>query len=525
MKRRPAIGVVVAALVSSAFSACVGDDPVLPASAADDAGSVDGAGAETAPGDAASTTDGPDSGEDPGPPPASTGTLTWAAAIVGDNVSGNSVAFDGLGNVFVGGGYLSSTVIDFGNGKTLPANTGSYDGYIAKFNATGLCQWAVALTGTGVGDRVVIALAAAPGGEVAFVADTQSSTVKLDKAAVPGLGGSDVTVGQLDPSGSQKWLRVFGSANGESPQAIAVDATGRVAIAGTYIRNTAVDISFDGITANPPQSPNGQTFVAILDASGTAKSLKAFTVGNAIDAGVSRSMPHALAFDPSGNLVVGGEFYGSLETHWAEASSKSHTSAGQDDAWIAEIDLQNKTKWSVAFGLAGADSIHGVASDSQGNVYATFGYQGNVVVTKTPLPSFGIGDVGIARFDPTGTILGANGYGSVMNEVPTNIAVDRWNEVIVSGLMNGDVNFGKPAMAYGGGDGFVAKLSPASDGLWAYGIGSSAIDDEANSVAVDKAGNVAISGKVQPNPAASILGKGFVIPAGKSAAFVAVTTP
>jgi hypothetical protein len=166
-----------------------------------------------------------------------------------------------------------------------------------------------------------------------------------------------------------------------------------------------------------------------------------------------------------------------------------------------------------------------VASDSQGNVYATFGYQGNVVVSKTPLPSFGVGDVGIARFDATGTLLGANGYGSVMNEVPTNIAVDRWNEVIVSGLMNGDVNFGKPAMAYGGGDGFVAKLSPTSAGLWAYGIGSSAIDDEANSVAVDKAGNVAISGKVQPNPAASILGKGFVIPAGKSAAFVAVTSP
>ncbi len=58
------------------------------------------------------------------------------------------LAADGAGNMYITGWFRNTA--DFGNGKTLVAKAtgGGHDAYIAKYSATGVCQWAYRMGGT-----------------------------------------------------------------------------------------------------------------------------------------------------------------------------------------------------------------------------------------------------------------------------------------------------------------------------------------------------------------------------------------
>jgi len=259
----------------------------------------------------------------------------------------------------------------------------------------------------------------------------------------------------------------------------------------------------------------------------------AFPLTASDNAGTSVVTPHAVAFDASGNVIVGGEFTGSIDLRYKETTTQTATSKGSNDGWIAKIDKTNAVVWATTIGGSSdpdagqlTDNVHGLGVDPSGNVVAAFNYGVGVTLGATNLPSFGFADVGIARFSPTGTALEANGYGSASSDTPSSIAVDRWGQVIVGGLMQSSINFGKPASAAGAGDGFVAKLSATWAGQWAYGIGGSTNNDQTNGVAVDNAGNVAIVGTIggSVNPI-TVLGTNTTVPQGQTATFVAVTSP
>jgi len=55
------------------------------------------------------------------------------------------VEIDKLGNIYIGGWYFSSTV-EFNNGISLE-NLSDYDAFIAKYNSEGICQWAERIYG------------------------------------------------------------------------------------------------------------------------------------------------------------------------------------------------------------------------------------------------------------------------------------------------------------------------------------------------------------------------------------------
>lgn len=522
-------------LTGAVFLACVGDDAAPSGTIAANDGGTD---SSTTTGDGQANdgsitpVDSGDSGDAGDLPPPATGTVKFALTFIGDgspSIFGNAVAFDGLGNVYAGGGYKSASPVDLGNGKSLPANATQFDGFIAKFDATGKCLWAAVLDGTDDGQKQVFSLAAAPNGEVVFAADTGgAASVKLDGASVAGKGANDVAVGRLSASGQQVFLRTLASPGYEFAESIAVDATGKIALTGKYIRDTATDPAFDGIVANPPVRPNPIGFLALLDANGVTTTLKAFPYQ---DTGPQSYVnPHSVAFAPDGNVVVGGEFTGTIELRSGEPAGQAVPSAGNNDAWVAKVDTTtNKVIWAYGFGGTGNDNIHGVAVDPKGNVTVCLNYGSALNVGAANLPApIGSTDVGLLRFDANGGLPVGFSYGSASSDLPAKIAVDRWGNLAVVGLMGDTLTFGtKVATAFGGaGDGFIAKLSPTGTGLWAYGIGGAGNNDQINAVAVDQQGNVASVGTLGGSGSPiTLFGKTVNVGPGKYAAFIAVTSP
>lgn len=72
----------------------------------------------------------------------------WAKKIAGtDDDYANSISTDANGNVYVAG-YFYSDTLTFNNSITLSNSGYGKDGYIAKYNSNGVCQWAEKIGGT-----------------------------------------------------------------------------------------------------------------------------------------------------------------------------------------------------------------------------------------------------------------------------------------------------------------------------------------------------------------------------------------
>jgi hypothetical protein len=506
------------------LAACVGDAPdIAGASDGSDSG-ADGAGPNA---DGGGTNDAAD---DAGGPPTPTGTLQFNAVAHSFNMLAGSVAFDGTGNVYVGGGYVADTVVDLGNGKSLPvAGTTSYNGFVAKYDARGQCLWALPIAGSSNGNRQVTSIAATNTGDVVFGLSSMSTTTTLGTINVTGAGSEDIVIGKIDAAGTPQWLKLFGRSGYETVETIAVDpVSGKIAVGGRYIRSDSADLVFDGHAANPPLKGNPGAYVALLDPNGLGVSAKGFPVATTDTVVTSFSTTHSVGFAPDGNLVVGGEHAGSIQLrHNDSGTTQVAVSKGESDGWLAKLDVAtNKVLWATTFGGTGADAVQGVTTDSGGNVYATFDYRSTFTLGTTPLQPAGGADIGIVKFDPNGGMPAVSHYGTPESEMPSKMAVDRWGYPVVVGRMSSTIDFGRPATAYGAGDGFVARLLPTGGAVWAYGVGSSSGIDKINAVAVDAKGNVAVVGTLQGSgDPITLFGKTVNVPPKSNGVFLSVLAP
>lgn len=162
------------------------------------------------------------------------GVLQWSTYFGGPlDEFATGVAADANGNVFITGHTPSTSAIATAGAYQTTYAGGSFDAYIAKFNATGTIQWSTYYGGNDADNGWGIVTD--PGGNVFVAGNTFSATGIASSGAYKTTidGVSDAFILKLNSGGSREWATYFGGSGDESGLlSIARASTGTLLITG-----------------------------------------------------------------------------------------------------------------------------------------------------------------------------------------------------------------------------------------------------------------------------------------------------
>jgi hypothetical protein len=173
---------------------------------------------------------------------------------------------------------------------------------------------------------------------------------------------------------------------------------------------------------------------------------------------------------------------------------------------LATAGLQSQNfQWAAAFSGSQSDWATGIASDAAGNAYATGIYYGTSDFDPGPsnyfMTSNGSADIFVAKLSPSGQFRWSRSLGGSFNESAAHIDTDSQQNIYVTGLFEGTVDFDpgpgsytlNATSAFSSGNVFILKLDSSGNFLWARSLVTQS-SAKAVSVKADASGNCFILG-------------------------------
>jgi len=310
-------------------------------------------------------------------------------------------------------------------------------------------------------------------------------------------GGKDVFIAKLNASGTLVFSSFYGGSGQDSGNAIAVDSSGRIFVAGdTDSANLPVK---DAIRS----SLCGSSDAFLLELDTTGLILFATYLG-----GRYSDRATAVAVDGSGAVYLTGS---TASPDFPAANSFQSTLRGAQNAFITKIDTRTKQILFSGFlggsggnGIASSDMGTAIAVDAGGAVYVA----GNTNSTDFPVlncfqcSASAFGDAFIAKIDPSGSSLLYSTYlGGCSADYATSIAVDSAGRAWVAGYTL-SLDFPRDVFDlstyHGQLDVFLTSLSPDGKSLFSSTLFGSSGADAAFAIAVSGA-NTYIAGQTGSN--------------------------
>jgi hypothetical protein len=200
------------------------------------------------------------------------------------------------------------------------------------------------------------------------------------------------------------------------------------------------------------------------------------------------------------------------EYKWARKAIDS-MSTGYAYWWANSCNSCNGIVQNNTYAWYGNAGKRNSTVDADGNTYVIGSFNGTVKIGNNVLISNNVNncnlcgwastgyacfDFYVAKYDSSGNALWAVSAGGSQMDLANAIAVDEEGYVYVGGTINGtnaiDVNFG-PNLKLNpqGQDGFVAKISPSGQWIWAHKL-TGASEECVSAVEVDRYGNCYVAG-------------------------------
>jgi len=369
----------------------------------------------------------------------SDGSHLWSKRFGGALTDrGYAVAVDSTGSVLVAGYFMG--VVDFGGGPL--SSSGNADIFVAKYSSAGVHVWSKRFGGTGHDFAYGLAVDGNDNLVMTGFFGWFGGPVDFGGGAMTSVGDSDVFVAKFNAAGAHLWSKRCGGTGADRAQGIAVDANGNVAITG-YFSLTA---DFGG----SPLTSAGARDIFVAEYSSAGAHLWSKRFGDTSD-----DIGASLAFDPSGRVVVTGDYYGSINFGGAAL-----VSVGSGNMFLAMLSSTGGHVWSKRFGVGG-NSAAGVTVDAAGNVIMTGTMVGAADFGGGPLWGNGSFDIFLAKFNNGGTHLWSKRFGDLSDDHGNGVATDPSGNVILTGDYFLSVDFGGGDLpSPGSADAFLVKFGP-----------------------------------------------------------------
>ncbi|MBM4356638.1 MAG: hypothetical protein FJ096_00860 [Deltaproteobacteria bacterium] len=165
----------------------------------------------------------------------------------------------------------------------------------------------------------------------------------------------------------------------------------------------------------------------------------------------------ALATDSAGNVLVAGTFTGLITI-----AGKTVGPAAKNDIYLGKLDKDGKHLWSKQLPSLGSPAIMGVAVDASDNIVIVGRFDDELTIgntTKLLAPNKS-NTMFIAKLDPNGNAMWSRAVGDVADQQVRDVAVDKAGNILVTGFFKGTMDFGKVG---GVGNGVSISASDAFD--------------------------------------------------------------
>jgi hypothetical protein len=272
---------------------------------------------------------------------------------------------DASGNVYVTGGYATS--INLGTGTLTSA--GAVDGFVAKYNSSGVCQWSISF-GSTVNDQ---GFGITTDGTNVYVTGTFANTMTLNATAYTSAGGTDAFVAKLNAStGATTWVTTYGGTSTEAAQAMCLDPSGNVYVSGSFFSTSANN--FGSFSKTPTGGSGSDLYVLQMNSSGTIT----WVSTGGISANNDNPTGSGICYVPSlGEVVMTGGVNGAGTCTYGSVSFSNSGGAGND---IVLLEVNASTGAFVSGLAVGAaannEEAYAACYDSNtGNVFFTGYYQ------------------------------------------------------------------------------------------------------------------------------------------------------
>jgi uncharacterized protein YjdB len=389
----------------------------------------------------------------------SSGVRQWATLFGGSGNEGvSSLAVDAAGNVFIAGETGSTSGIAT-TGAHQTSFGGVFDAFLAKFNSSGACQWATYYGGNSADYGYSIATSSL--GDV-YLAGRAFSSFNI---ATPGShkatydGSFDAYLAKFTNAGVRQWGTYFGGTGAEDGQAVAVDDSGNVFLAGGSGSSSGI------ATPGGYQTVSGgsdEAFLTKFNSSGTQ-------IWGTYFGGSGGEAPSSLVIDGSNNIYMSG--YTNSTSGIATGGAHQTTFGGSTmDAFLVKFSNSGAHLWGTYYGGTSIDVGRSVSVDTAGFVYLageTFSTSGISSATGAYQPAFGgANDAFIVKLNSLGVRQWGTYYGSSNYDEGKGIAIDGAGNIYLTGQSqstSGIATVCAHQPLHGGGDdGMLIKLGTCS---------------------------------------------------------------
>lgn len=255
-----------------------------------------------------------------------------------------------------------------------------------------------------------------------------------------------LALSKYDADGNHLFSRAFAGTEEHRPRGVVVDADRNIYIAGYFL--ASIDCGGGVLTS----AGSGDIFVTKLDPDGNQMWSKRF--GDA-----EYQAAEAIALDPSGNVLVTGTVWGSVDFGGGTLTGNPY------DLFVLVLDADGNHVMSRRFG-DGGQTGYAIAAGADGSIFVAGSNESTIDLGGGPLTATDQLSGFFAKLAPDGSHLWSRAIDSGLSAA-NGLAADSFGDVYVTGFVSGTPDLGGGPLQASGFDAFLAKYDSGGTLLWA----------------------------------------------------------